>query len=199
MNYTTEDIASVLKTARENKGFSQRELSRKAGVPQGHISRIEKGTVDLRLSSLIALARTLDLEMTLVPRKTLAAVQAILRSTEHPASKGNEDSRLARKELERLQNDLAGLPAATLAPELAQIQRQVRNLQHFTLSRADLDSIRAARQTLRGFLSERGNIQALRNSLSALRHLRNALAHSTAHASPTEAVRPAYSLEDNDA
>ena len=80
MSYVTDDIAKALKKARENKGLSQRALSTKAGVPQSHISKIESGAVDLRLSSLIELARALDLELALVPRQTLPAIQSIVRN-----------------------------------------------------------------------------------------------------------------------
>ncbi len=79
MSYLTEYIASTLKAARETKGFSQRELGKSAGVPQSHISKIENGAVDLRLSSLIGLARVLDLELMLVPRKAVPAVRSIIR------------------------------------------------------------------------------------------------------------------------
>ena len=75
MSYATEYIAETLKAAREAKGLSQRDLSSRAGVPQSHISKIESGVVDLRLSSLISLARVLDLELALVPRKIMPAVQ----------------------------------------------------------------------------------------------------------------------------
>ncbi len=81
MTYATEHIAAGLKAARESKGLSQRELGAKSGVPQGHISRIENGAVDLRLSSLVALARALDLELTLIPRKIVPAVRSIVRSS----------------------------------------------------------------------------------------------------------------------
>lgn len=77
MSYTIEHIARALRKAREAKGLSQRELGRKAGVPQGHISKIENGAVDLRLSSLVALARTLDLELALVPRKVVPALKSL--------------------------------------------------------------------------------------------------------------------------
>jgi len=80
MRYAIEDVADTLRTAREARGLSQRELSARSGVPQGHISKIENGTVNLRLSSLVELARALDLELTFVPRKSLPAVQAIVRS-----------------------------------------------------------------------------------------------------------------------
>ena len=81
MNYATEHIAGALKAAREAKGLSQRELSAKSGVPQGHISKIENGAVDLRVSSLVALARVLDLELVLAPRKAVPAIKSILRSS----------------------------------------------------------------------------------------------------------------------
>ena len=81
MNYVTEHIARELRKAREEKRLSQRELARKAGVPQGHISKIENCAVDLRLSSLVALARALDLELALVPRKSLPAVKSLVRGS----------------------------------------------------------------------------------------------------------------------
>jgi len=80
MNYTITHITDKLKAARKAKGLSQRALSKLAGVPQSHISKIENGAVDLRLSSLIELARILGLEATLVPRKTLPAINSIVRS-----------------------------------------------------------------------------------------------------------------------
>ena len=81
MSYLNDKILKSLKQARKAKGLSQRELSAKSGVPQSHISKIENGAVDLRVSSLVALARTLDLELELVPRKTVPAVQSIVRKT----------------------------------------------------------------------------------------------------------------------
>ena len=78
MNYSTQYIAQQLKETRENMGISQRELSTRAGVPQSHISKIESGNVDLRLSSLVAISRVLELELALIPRKYLAAVNSII-------------------------------------------------------------------------------------------------------------------------
>jgi transcriptional regulator with XRE-family HTH domain len=71
-----------LREARQRKGLSQRDLSKQSGVPQGQISRIENGAVDLRLSSLIELGRALDLELILVPRKSVSAVRLLARSSE---------------------------------------------------------------------------------------------------------------------
>ncbi len=75
------NIIAAIREARKTKGLSQSELSSRIGVPQSHISKIENGAVDLRLSSLIQIARALDLELKLVPRKSLPAVESIVRST----------------------------------------------------------------------------------------------------------------------
>ncbi len=81
MPYTIEYIASTLKSARAAKKLSQHALGKRAAVPQSHISKIENSTVDLRVSSLVELARALDLELMLVPRKTIPAVRSIVRGT----------------------------------------------------------------------------------------------------------------------
>lgn len=80
MTYAIVDIARTLREARQGKGLSQRALSARSGVHQYRISKIENGAVDLRLSSLIQLARALDLELMLVPRKSVPAVKSIARS-----------------------------------------------------------------------------------------------------------------------
>lgn len=76
MSYSIQDVAERIKFARNKKGLSQRALSAKTGVTQSHISKIENGMVDLQVSSLIEIARCLDLELVLVPRNLLSAVQA---------------------------------------------------------------------------------------------------------------------------
>lgn len=79
MRYELEQIAEQLQHARRAQNLSQRELSQLAGVPQAHISKIENKQVDLRLSSLAALANTLGLEVMLIPRQAIPAVQSIAR------------------------------------------------------------------------------------------------------------------------
>ena len=89
MTYEIKELVAKLKQARVRKGLTQRGLSAKTGVPQSHISRIESGGVDIRLASLIELARTLDLELMLVPKRHVTAVRAITRddrlTRSHPA------------------------------------------------------------------------------------------------------------------
>lgn len=79
MKYSLEETVKVLKAARLKKGLSQRELGDMAGMPQSHISKIENEAVDLKTSSLIELARVLDLEFMLVPRTLVPTVQGLQR------------------------------------------------------------------------------------------------------------------------
>lgn len=81
MGYESDDIIQALKKARQAKGLSQRALSDRTGVPQSHISKIERGATDMRLSSLIEFARVLELEMKLVPRKAVPAVETVILGT----------------------------------------------------------------------------------------------------------------------
>lgn len=59
---TLQAIARQLQEARKAKGYSQRKLAELTGIPQNHISRIENGQVDIRLSSLLELADVLGME-----------------------------------------------------------------------------------------------------------------------------------------
>ena len=78
MLFKIEHITRTLKQAREKKKLSQRVLGQKVGLPQSHISHIEHNTVDLKTSSLIELARVLDLELMLIPRSMLNTVKGLL-------------------------------------------------------------------------------------------------------------------------
>jgi len=73
-----EDIIKKLHIARKTKGLTQGALGAKMGLPQSHISQIEAGKIDIRLSSFLEMARLLDLEPMLVPRSLTPAVRAML-------------------------------------------------------------------------------------------------------------------------
>ncbi len=73
------EIAHALREARIAKQMSQRALSARSGATQAQISRIENGEVDLQVSSLIELARALDMELVLTPKGALPAVEAVVR------------------------------------------------------------------------------------------------------------------------
>ena len=200
MTYATEQIARALRNAREARGLSQRALSAKAGIPQGHISKIENGAVDLRLSSLVELARVLELDLVLVPRKAVSAVQAIVgRSAKTAPAAVETGRRAALNEFQRLQDVAArATQARPTVLELAQIQRQVRELRHFPIPGDRLGAIRDATAAVKAFHENTAGLEALQDALAQLRDLRNALAHAlpTSHESGT--VRPAYSLDDDD-
>lgn len=199
MNYETEHIASTLHSAREARGLSQRELSAKSGVPQGHISKIENGAVDLRVSSLVALARALDLEPMLVPRKSVWAIQSIASSAPDSAPQDGKAARQALRELARLQNAINNLPT-NLFPksELEWFQRHVRGLSYFRPSLLEIQTIRDANRAIKAFGHGTHDPNTIRQSLRRLRDLRNALAHGRLTDDETESVRPAYSLDEDD-
>jgi transcriptional regulator with XRE-family HTH domain len=75
-------IPEQLRAVRLARHLSQKALGQRMGWPQGHVSAIENGKVDPRLSSLLEMARLLDQELVLVPRAVLPAVQAMLRGEE---------------------------------------------------------------------------------------------------------------------
>lgn len=83
MRNVLTNIIKALKIARKNKELSQAQLAKKLGVPQSHLSKIESGTIDIRLSSLIEIARTLELEPMLISRDKVSIVQAILNAKEN--------------------------------------------------------------------------------------------------------------------
>ena len=199
MTYATEHIAPTLRSARETQGLSQRALSAMAGVPQSHISKIENGTVDLRVSSLVQLARVLDLELILVPRKAVSAVQAVARSRAESVPTAVESSRQTLNELKRLQQSVARTAQIHPAlPELAEILRLVRELKHFPIPRHYLDAVLNVAAAVKVFHEKPFSLNALRDSLAQLRNLRNALAHALPTSHDTETVRPAYSLDEDD-
>lgn len=199
MSYAIEHIGRRLRDAREARGLSQRALSAKAGVPQSHISKIENGAVDLRVSSLIALARVLDLELVLVPRKATPAVQSIARSSGASSQAASEGFDKALKQLKRMQKDVAQL--AKVHPnlsELTQLQQRVRELQHFRIPPHDLKALRDVSDTLRAFKESKTSEDTLREALAQVNKVRNELAHALKASPLEEAVRPAYSLDEGD-
>lgn len=86
MSSKLNTIVQALGDARQAKGLSQRALSARVGVPQAHISKIENGMVDVKLSSLQELARALDLELMLVPRYQVQLIKALKQSADKPDS-----------------------------------------------------------------------------------------------------------------
>lgn len=74
------DFREKLKEARLNRGWSQRELGSKIGLPQPHISALESGGIVPRFDTLLDIVRILELDLLLVPRSLVPAVQSLIRS-----------------------------------------------------------------------------------------------------------------------
>jgi len=60
-------IGSLIKTIRKQVGMSQNALAQRAGVPQSTVSRIEKGTRDVSVSTLQKVLEALSCDLLLVP------------------------------------------------------------------------------------------------------------------------------------
>ncbi len=71
-------LIDFIVSARKEKQLTQDELGKRLGLPQSYISRLESGRLDIRLSSLVELARYLRFEVMFVPVSMTPAVQALL-------------------------------------------------------------------------------------------------------------------------
>jgi transcriptional regulator with XRE-family HTH domain len=91
-------IVSALAAARHCAGLSQRALADKIGIAQSHLSKIERAAVDPQISTLMEIARVLGLELMLVPRQLVPALQALKREAtpdpQHAGSPQNPAYRL---------------------------------------------------------------------------------------------------------
>lgn len=191
MNYATEHLAARLKAAREAKGLSQRELSALAGVPQSHISKIENNAVDLRVSSLSSIAHALDLELMLVPRKALPAVQSIARSVGSAPLVNAE----AQREIERIRETLDVLASHTSHAEIGNLQHRIREITQIQ-SQIDPEILRKVRRTMES-IKPAGDSEAVKRASETIRSLRNQIAHSAASLEKSRPPRPAYRLEED--
>ena len=80
------DLRAQIKRVRKNRGWSQRELAAKTGLPQPHISGIESGEIVPRFDTLLDIVRVLDQDILLVPRALVPAVQSLVRAQQEPQS-----------------------------------------------------------------------------------------------------------------
>ena len=191
-----ELLAETIRQARLQKGWSQRELSARARMPQAQISRFETGSVDPQVSTLVELARTLDLDLQLVPRTAVTAVGAAVRSAEQ-----RSEQRASQELLAKLQH--AADDAYDSAPEREEIGSIRDTLRQLEPMASRLRSLKLEPEFQKLLLNlemfvkhppvQRGrHANILIDAASWLRNLRNQLAHST------DSERPAYSLDEED-
>jgi transcriptional regulator with XRE-family HTH domain len=204
-----QQTVKLLKSARERQGLSQRALAAKIGVPQSHLSKIETGRVDIQTSSLIELARALDLELVLVPRRLLPAIAALQRQGE-PDSSPEFDTRL-HANLNRVLTQIEGLEVLPDKPKalthLTSTLENLRPLRFGTQNGVEVqtlldhisNTLKQIRRSTNPSLDKQIHKEALL-TLDALtrelRLIRNRMAHPGA-AAPTKAV-PAYRLDPED-
>jgi predicted transcriptional regulator len=91
MLYASESIIKALKEKRVDKGLTQRAFAQEVSSPQSHIARIESGKTDPKLSTVIELARTLEMEVMVIPRQLVPIVQSLVRGASKP-KEGEEAS-----------------------------------------------------------------------------------------------------------
>ena len=82
-----------LKDARVGRGWSQRELGSRLGLPQMHISGIESGKIVPRYDTLLELVRILDRDLLMVPRALVPAVQSLIRDHLRHDQQGESEER----------------------------------------------------------------------------------------------------------
>jgi transcriptional regulator with XRE-family HTH domain len=73
------DLRRALKEARKKRGWSQRDLARRLGISQRHISGIESGKIVPRYDTLLEFVRMLDRDLLMVPRALVPVVQSLVR------------------------------------------------------------------------------------------------------------------------
>jgi len=95
-------LADFLRASRLTRELSQAELAAKLGLRQRQISDLERGAVDARLSTIQNVARALDLELMLIPRHLISAVEALQRaggeSDQRPLYRLDEEEESAPEE-----------------------------------------------------------------------------------------------------
>lgn len=209
MSYSLEEITGTLRTARQNKQLSQRELSDKVGLPQSHISRIENATVDLKLSSLSELARALELELVLVPKKALPAVQSLIRTSGESKNLVLAKSSPEGRTIRRLKRSAEGLQ--TIQPNLKALQEMLRTadeLNRIQLPNDSLDRLKKVASQMDKFRKQWESLKpytlnpevenSIRRLNSVLTKIRNQTVHAIKFPEVTLSARPAYQLPADD-
>ena len=190
MSYKTEDFARQIQVARQAAGLSQRGLSIKAGVTQSQVSQFESGAHEPRISKLIDLARALDLELVLVPRKMLPAIQSIVRSTQ-PQKDSPTYALSAIERAERVIKKLTILYGPNAA--LDRIKDTLRYFRHAPIRAAEIEAINDGSDRLKRYTASPQNAGAVREIAAEWTEMRNRLAHGR-----SELQRSAYAADEDD-
>ena len=75
-------IGKILQQARTTRGLTQAELGALVGLPQSHISKIERGETDFQWTTLEQIANAVGLSPLLVPTGLVPLVESLMNRRE---------------------------------------------------------------------------------------------------------------------
>lgn len=202
MNYAAIELLEQLRAARLAEGISQRELGERIGLPQSNIARLESGTTDPSLSKVMELARALDLDLKLIPRKAVPAVQGAMRANELSIDANDATSR-AIQSIRKMNANLAQLDQSRV--ELPYSLKE--NIHALERLRFDQSQFRALQEAFKPLQRTIDRLQELENPPKEiarrfrennlrLRELRNRIAHGVEI--DQSHLKPAFSLDEDD-
>ena len=83
-----KQIGQSLQHARTTRGLTQAELGTLVGLPQSHISKIERGETDFQWTTLEQVANAVGLSPVLVPTGLVPIVESLMKGRQ---GKGEEE------------------------------------------------------------------------------------------------------------
>jgi transcriptional regulator with XRE-family HTH domain len=83
-----KQMGKSLQQARISRGLTQAELGTLVGLPQSHISKIERGETDFQWTTLEQIANAVGLSALLVPAGLVPVVESLMKGRE---GKGKEE------------------------------------------------------------------------------------------------------------
>jgi transcriptional regulator with XRE-family HTH domain len=83
-----KQMGKSLQQARRARGMTQAKLGTLVGLPQSHISKIERGETDFQWTTLEQIANAVGLSAVLVPTGLVSIVQSLMKGRE---GKGEEE------------------------------------------------------------------------------------------------------------
>lgn len=173
--------------------MSQRELSARSGLTQSHISQIERGTMEPGLASLVDVARALDLEIVLAPKKLMPAIGKILDSASVMSDTLTSQQRSLVGRINRWLAE--GRNRFVIASDADNLKDSLALLRHLPLSANELEKLRDLAMNLQRWQSKPPAATQLSEFARAIRSLRNAAVHRDRDGA---VPRSAYALDEED-
>ncbi len=193
MGYKSEHLVSEIREVREASGLSQRGLSDRTGQSQSHISQIESGKMEPGLSSFIDMARALDLEVMLVPKKLVPGVRGLVRSQATPEMyihAGQPNDKLFAR-AERLIKQIKQRLGTSAV--LNRVEEYLRFLRRVNLSDREMQLVREQIARIERYKDRPDTEVVTHDVAQILQRLRSDIAHRA-----SSEPKPAYSLDDGD-